>query len=212
MFLLRYSIFSVFFQKTPRTYSVMDIYLIRHTTLDVPAGTCYGQSDVPLATTFAEEAATLQAKLPARWDQVYCSPLSRCRRLAAQLHDQPVQDVRLQELNFGDWEGCLWNDIDPTVIGPWMNDFVHVACPQGESYRQLYERVTAFWQEATNKAPESTMDKRIAIVTHAGPIRALLSHVLTLPLEHSFRLKISHGSISLVRIENQYATIQFINT
>ncbi len=190
----------------------MDIYLIRHTTIDVPSGTCYGQSDVKLASTFAKEAATLQAKLPQPWNQVYCSPLSRCLRLAEQLHPQPTQDPRLQELDFGDWEGRLWNDIDPTALNPWMNDFVNVACPQGESYRVLYERIAAFWQEITNQAGEEAADQRVAVVTHAGAIRALLSHVLSLPLEHSFRLAIDYGSVSLVRVENQYATIQFINT
>ncbi|MBR4088169.1 MAG: alpha-ribazole phosphatase, partial [Bacteroidales bacterium] len=26
----------------------MDVYLVRHTSVDVPGGVCYGQSDVPL--------------------------------------------------------------------------------------------------------------------------------------------------------------------
>ncbi len=36
----------------------MNIYLIRHTSVDVPKGLCYGQSDdVPLRPTFEIEAA-----------------------------------------------------------------------------------------------------------------------------------------------------------
>ena len=34
----------------------MEIYLIRHTSVDVPAGYAYGQTDVPLKPTFEEEA------------------------------------------------------------------------------------------------------------------------------------------------------------
>ena len=43
----------------------MEVILIRHTTPDVPTGTCYGQSDVPLKETFEEEAAVAKAALDA---------------------------------------------------------------------------------------------------------------------------------------------------
>lgn len=184
----------------------MNIYLLRHTTPNVPPGTCYGQSDVELASSFADECTSMFAKLPAHWDRVYCSPLSRCQLLAKQLHPQPTEDRRLQELNFGDWEGQAWSDIDPGVLNPWMDDFVNVACPQGESYRVLDERVTDFWKDLTSET-----HKNVAVVTHGGPIRALLAQVLSLSLEHSFRLAIDYGSVSLVQWQNQYATIQFIN-
>ena len=36
----------------------MNIYLIRHTSVDVPKGLCYGQSDVPLRPTFEIEAVS----------------------------------------------------------------------------------------------------------------------------------------------------------
>ena len=32
----------------------MVVYLIRHTSVDVPQGVCYGQTDVPLNPTFEE--------------------------------------------------------------------------------------------------------------------------------------------------------------
>ena len=185
----------------------MNVYLIRHTTPDVPSGICYGQSDIPLTSSFADECATLRAKLPPRWDRVYCSPLSRCRRLAERLRPQPAEDARLRELNFGDWEGQAWNDIDPVQLNPWMDDFVNVACPRGESYRTLAARVTDFWKDITGNDKQ----QNVAVVTHAGPIRALLAHTLSLSLEYSFRLSIDYASVSLVRWQNQYATIQFIN-
>ena len=41
----------------------MVVYLIRHTSVDVPQGVCYGQTDVPLKPTFEEEAAQTSAQL-----------------------------------------------------------------------------------------------------------------------------------------------------
>ena len=184
----------------------MDIYLIRHTTPDVPPGVCYGQRDVGLAATWEEEFSQLLDKLPSSWDRVYSSPWPRCRRLAQQLATNPIEDVRLQELSFGVWEGKAWSDIPSAALDPWMADFVHVACPGGESYQMLAHRIKSFWQEV-NQYDGAT----VAIVTHAGPIRALLSAVLGLPLENSFRLTIDYGSTSLLRIQNQHAAIQFIN-
>ena len=34
----------------------MELILIRHTSVDVPPGVCYGQTDVPLKSTFEQEA------------------------------------------------------------------------------------------------------------------------------------------------------------
>ena len=185
----------------------MDIYLIRHTAPDIPPGYCYGQHEVGLAPSWKEEFTRLLTKLPDDWDRVYCSPWPRCRRLAQQLASEPVEDARLQELHFGRWEGQAWSAIPSEELTPWMDDFVNVACPEGESYRMLAERVGAFWEELM------LLDlPRVAVVAHAGPLRALLSSALGLPLENSFRLAIDYGSVSLVRIQNLRATIQFINT
>ena len=41
----------------------MKIYLVRHTRVDMPAGICYGNSDVALAETFEEEARKVREQL-----------------------------------------------------------------------------------------------------------------------------------------------------
>lgn len=43
----------------------MEVILIRHTSVDVPTGVCYGQTDVPLRATFEQEAAVTAAGLKA---------------------------------------------------------------------------------------------------------------------------------------------------
>ena len=51
----------------------MNIYLIRHTSVDVPKGLCYGQSDVPLRPTFEAEAAVTKAKINPRINEIIAS-------------------------------------------------------------------------------------------------------------------------------------------
>jgi alpha-ribazole phosphatase len=187
----------------------MDLFLIRHTTPDIAEGICYGQKDIGLAETFSEELKSLQAKLPAGHQtfRVYSSPLNRCCQLAESLSGHNIiTDQRLMELDFGKWEGRAWDSIKDEELQPWMKDFVDVEPPGGESYCQLYSRVTDWWEEFIK-----TEQGKVLLVTHAGVIRCLLSHVLGLPLENSFRLSISYGSISKISRQQNHNTINYIN-
>ena len=84
----------------------MKIVLVRHTSVALPKEVCYGYTDVPLKETFEEEATVVGRNLEAMgiaFDAVFCSPLSRCRKLAAFCGYSAVDDSRLMELNFGDF-------------------------------------------------------------------------------------------------------------
>ncbi|HEX2532533.1 MAG TPA: alpha-ribazole phosphatase [Chitinophagaceae bacterium] len=160
----------------------MELYLIRHTTPDVAKGTCYGHADLDITSTFTEELACIRPHLPeGPFDRVYSSPLQRCRKLAEQLFPgYALQfDDRLKELNCGDWELQPYDDIDRAAMDAWMSDFVNVVIPNGESYLQLYERVVDFFRSMEPAG-------RVAIVTHAGVVRSLLSYFTDTPLKDSF--------------------------
>ena len=59
----------------------MKLYLIRHTSVAVPAGFAYGQTDIPLKETFEIEASTVKQRLEGiNIERVWTSPLSRCTR------------------------------------------------------------------------------------------------------------------------------------
>lgn len=91
----------------------MKVILIRHTSVDVPKGVCYGQTDVPVAATFTEEAEMTKKALGDRtFDAVFSSPLTRARLLADYCgYPTPVTDNRLMEMNMGDWEMKRYDDI-----------------------------------------------------------------------------------------------------
>ena len=133
----------------------MDIYLIRHTEVAVGRTVSYGQSDVELATNYPEQRDRILAQLPTdKPAHLFSSPLNRCRLLAndlatnAEVDLQSVQfDDRIKELSFGDWEMTPWADIPRSSLDPWMEDFVNVGPPNGETFQELFERVGAFWQE-----------------------------------------------------------------
>ncbi|WP_126246136.1 alpha-ribazole phosphatase [Chitinophaga rhizosphaerae] len=160
----------------------MHIYLIRHTTPLIEKGTCYGQADIGLTATFEEEAKIIRQHLPPGMQRVYSSPLQRCRKLAERLF--PGQAIHLEhdlkEIHCGNWELQPWNDIPREEIDPWMNDFVNVCIPGGESYVHLFTRATrCFDALAASGGPT-------AIVTHGGVVRSILAHITQTPLHASF--------------------------
>ncbi len=172
----------------------MEIYLIRHTTPDVVKGVCYGQSEVPLKNTFEEEAEKILQNLPENIEIIYSSPLSRCLRfadfLSSRLSVPVVKDERLKELNFGKWEMKKWDEINPVQLQQWMDDYVSVRCPDGESYRDLAERANTFLSQLRSKN-----FIRIAVIGHNGLIKAMHSIANGNSLKASMEISCSYGEI-----------------
>ena len=166
----------------------MEIYLIRHTKPDIAEGICYGQSDLHVADTFIEEAKKIGNSLHGEFDRFYSSPLIRCHQLAEILEQgTPVIEPRLKEMNFGQWEMQSWDKIPKSELCPWMKDFVNRRVPDGESMAQLVSRVKAWYGELL-----STGAIRVLVVTHAGPIRVILSLINGTPIEDAFKLYKPH--------------------
>ena len=180
----------------------MTIYLIRHTAVLAP-GLCYGHHDVPLADTFAAEAARLRAKLPpapAGGHRAHSSPAARCLALAAEFATAITPDERLREMHFGAWENRAWNDLPPAETAPWMADYVALAPPGGETFGAVQQRAAAFLAELL--AAEPAPDSPRLVFTHGGTIRALVSHCLEMPLRNAFQLRIDFASVT--KIEHQH--------
>lgn len=182
----------------------MTIHLIRHTAVDA-AGRCYGHHDVPLAATFAAEAAQLRAKLPpapATGYRAFSSPAARCLALAAEFAAAITPDERLREMHFGAWENRPWNDLPPAETAPWMADYVTLAPPGGETFGALQERAAAFLAELATPSDPSGNDAATLVFTHGGTIRALVAHCLEIPLRNAFQLRVDFASVT--KLQHQH--------
>lgn len=192
----------------------MKLTLIRHTSLQIASGICYGQSDIDVAHTFWEEAETLKAKLrQTTFNALYCSPLQRCIKLADALQpalnlDSSVVHPHLKELNFGDWEMQAWDDIPRDIFDEWAQNYAHLAPPNGETFSQLQQRGIHFLDEMLAKHAGA----HILAVTHGGLIRALLAHVLNMELKGLFRFNIDHASVTQLDFSQQVPKINFVNS
>ena len=144
----------------------MEVILIRHTSVAVAPGTCYGQTDVPVAETFEEEAAATRKEL-LRYgaiDKAYSSPLTRARKLAAYCgYADAETDQRLLEMNMGDWEMQRFDDISDPYVQEWYDNYLELPTPNGESFVMQRERVDSFLDELRSQPYQ-----RVAVFAHGG--------------------------------------------
>ncbi len=133
--------------------------LIRHPKPDVAVGVCYGRLDIPPDQADLERLVTELHQTDAP-DLVYSSPLQRCHRTAVAMHAKgwpaPDLDSRVAEMNFGDWEGQLWDDIDRQEIERWRLNIADHVPPGGESVRTVAARALAFARELLIRHPVAT--------------------------------------------------------
>lgn len=147
----------------------MKVTLVRHTSVNVPRGVCYGQTDVPLNSTFMQEAGVVRDKLrsiaeESPFDEVYTSPLSRCTRLADYCgYPHAVRDRRLLELDFGEWEMVAFDENKDARLRLWYDDYIHVAPTGGESFIMQYQRVSGFLEDLKKKP-----HNHILVFAHGG--------------------------------------------
>lgn len=175
----------------------MKVTLIRHTSVDVPQGTCYGQTDVPLRDTFEEEAAQTLLQLTGKtFDHVYTSPLSRCIRLANYCgHPEAQRDARLMEINFGAWEMRKFDEIDDPRLQEWFDDYLHVSATEGESFMQQYQRVSQFLDELKQQS-----HRHVALFVHGGVILCAQIYAGVLRPDEAFGSLTPYGGVVEIEI------------
>lgn len=168
----------------------MELYLVRHIKPDFPEGTNYGQTDVPLPADHAMRHTVIISSLPADYDAVYSSPLTRCKLLAQAITPAYITDDRLMELHFGDWEGKRWDDIPRGELDHWMTDYIRLAPPNGESLQTLADRFAACIRDL-----QAAKYQRVLIITHAGIIRSAMHLFKGIPLSQIMMEKVQYGGI-----------------
>lgn len=139
-----------------------------------------GQLNALLTQTGREQALRMAQYLDKyRIDKIYVSSLERAVETAqpiATRQNCPMEKRdELMEINSGLWQGLTFTEIAekyPQTYKVWREN-IGLATPDGgETCKQLYDRVTAFFKKVL-EAPEET----VCLVCHATPIRMLESYI-----------------------------------
>ena len=159
------------------------------------AGLLLGRSDAALTERGRAQAERLAKTLAGLGvERVLTSPLRRARDTAAPIAtacDRTVEvDERLIEIDYGEWEGSPFGDLDPAVVTRWRRDG-SFAPPGGESLEVVAERVASLCEE--------WLDDRIVVaVSHVSPIKAAVTWTLRVPSELAWRMRLDVASITRI--------------
>lgn len=186
------------------------LILIRHgQSVTNLTRTFTGQNDVPL-TDLGREQAERTALYLDRFPitAIWSSDLSRARETAAptaKRHGLTVRtDPRLREMNAGEWQGKTFEQLTadyPDTYGLMRSNVGLVKCPGGETFADVYRRVTACVDEIVH----ANRDGCVAVFCHGGPMRAMGCFWYGLPVERASGIPGSpNAAVSVVRYDDEW--------
>lgn len=185
------------------------LFIVRHGETDYNREKrIAGQLDVPLNELGRAQArATAELLKDESIAAVYASDLLRAAETAQFIAAKHKLDVisfkELRERSYGHWEGKLSEEIERLFPEEYEQlrqaplDFVP---PGGESRKELYERVT----KKLNEILAGHSAESVVIVSHGGPIRAMINYVIAqelgipVPQQSQVRIDADLCSVSLL--------------
>jgi broad specificity phosphatase PhoE/ribonuclease HI len=140
------------------------------------------------------------APIAAGVDAVVASPVRRTMEsaelLAARLGKAVEVEPGFAEMEFGRWDGLTLAEVtaqDRTGLDAWLGS-TRVRPPGGESFREVEERVLA----GLGRLLEAHAGRTVVVVSHVTPIKTLVAHALTAPLDAVFRMQLSPASVTVL--------------
>ncbi len=163
---------------------------VRHPEVVMPRA-IVGQSDVALSARGLAQVDGILALLPQSARPI-TSDLSRCLAVARRF-EQHVIDARWREQSFGEWEGRTWDEVDGRS---YLEHWTTATPPGGESIAEVRARVAEALRD---------VDDESVVITHAGPIRCVLSLTRGLTLEQAFKIPIDYAAVIHINHERSRA-------
>ena len=195
---------------TPGEGTAMEVLLARHPQVAANVtGAFVGTGESPFTDLGRAQASDLVGAI-AKWgpSAVHASPRARARVVGDDVarvgNVELLVDEELAEIDFGAAEGLTYDqaklrgvDIDllggPSESAPFK---------EGETWRAFAERVGRAAARIEAGGP------RIAVVTHGGVVRALLTHWLDVPPGSAWRFAVANASIATLTLHGGHGTLR----
>ena len=176
-----------------------------------------GNTNTPLNEKGEQQAESLALRLKSEGIRaIYSSPLRRSLDTAQAIarHHQVKVDLELglKELNLGELEGTLIDDLDKSFDELLITNSQGEMLPRvpgGESLMELRQRAWSTIQRLVSQHPDGV----IVVVSHFFAILTIICSALNLPLSQMTRLRLGHGSISTLTFNDRAPRlVQFNDT
>jgi broad specificity phosphatase PhoE len=197
---------------------MLTLVLTRHglTSRSQPEQHLGQRIDIGLSDAGREQADALGRRLVGvAFARIVSSHLVRARETAAILRaaipDPPEVEVdpRLAEMDYGEWEGLTYDQIDEGDAVDrtrWVEDPATVPCPGGESGSDVAARAEAFlvdligWHDALSGLPH---ERPILAVAHSTLNRVLICVATGIPVrEYRRRFSQDQANLTVLRFEH----------
>ncbi|MEZ5384659.1 MAG: histidine phosphatase family protein [Prosthecobacter sp.] len=183
------------------------LYFIRHGEVEEKYHKVFGGSRIDMALS---PLGQKQAQAVAGWlkdvnlDKIYSSPMLRVQQTlgptAQQRGIEPVLMSGLREVDFGDWTGNRWDEVQSKFgvsAFDWLEIIESNGIPNGEPVQEIMSRVRECLLSIVNAHPH----QKVAVFCHGGIIRVMIALLLEMPLMRMAHFNIEYGSISVVEIQ-----------
>lgn len=193
------------------------IYIVRHAEAE---GNLYrrihGHYDSFLTDMGLRQVSALEKRFePIKIDAVYSSDMTRAVQTAEAIFKPKKLQLcvmpELREVNMGIWEDLCWGEVEDeyaeqlryynTSPDKWNIE-------GGEDFFHLQSRIIS----ALLRIASENEGKTVAVVTHGGAIRALLSHILGIEPFNIGKIQYcDNTAVSLININQGKITLEFMN-
>ncbi|HVW71092.1 MAG TPA: histidine phosphatase family protein, partial [Steroidobacteraceae bacterium] len=189
------------------------ILLVRHGHVEgIKPERFRGRQDIPLSALGLLEARAVAHHIAAFWQPalVYTSPLQRCVRtgheIAALCRVAAEVLEEINDLDYGEWQWQTHEEVRgrcPEQFELWHEAPQRMRFPQGESLQDLGARVADGLRLLLQRHPDET----VVVVGHDSSNRALLLHLLGLPLSAYWALAQDPCGLSEIDVSPRSAKV-----
>ena len=192
----------------PGCDSLVDVLtLVRHGRTSANAtGRLQGcRTDPPLDEVGRAQADALLSAVH-RIDRLIVSPALRARQTAEVFGVDPEVDVRWQEMDYGDYDGMVIDQIPADVWSGWTSN-AEFAPHGGEALSVVEARVRAACEDLIDDARHGD----VVVVTHATPIKLAMAWALGVEPGIVWRSFVDQASVTRVAIRDRGPTLSTFN-
>ena len=143
---------------------------------------------------------------------VIASPVQRAQEtaapVAARLGLAVETDPGLDELDFGNWTGAAFAELEgQPAWQAWNRARSFAPCPGGETMVQAQSRALACLARLRTRHPEA----ELVLVSHQDVLKSVLAHFLGVPLDLFQRIELAPASRSVVALYEEDVRIEAVN-